>query len=128
MPDSTPPRTAPDPVRLADKFALITEQWSPKIVARVDDHDVRLAKIEGAFSWHKHDDADELFMIVDGAMRMELRDRTVALAAGDVFVVPRGVEHRPVADAECRIIMIERAGTMNTGDATDREGTAGEWL
>ena len=106
-----------DKINLTEKFALFSEHWQPKIVGGVDDYDIKIAKILGDFVWHKHDDADELFLVVDGELRMDLRDGPVALGAGEIFVVPRGVEHRPCAENECQILMIERRGTVNTGDA-----------
>jgi mannose-6-phosphate isomerase-like protein (cupin superfamily) len=116
-----------NPINVPDAFARIPELWSPRIVARVDDYEIKLARIEGEFIWHAHGAADELFWIVEGELDIELRDRVVHLRAGDVFVVPRGVEHRPVARAECRIALFERTGLVNKGDgATD--GTAGEWI
>lgn len=101
---------------LAEKFAKISEPWQPGAVARINDHEMRIAKVEGAFVWHKHDDTDELFLVHKGRMRIELRDRVVDMGPGDVFVVPRGTEHRPVADETCEIIMIEPTGTPNTGN------------
>lgn len=115
------------PVNVSDAFARIADLWSPKIVARVDDYDLKLARIEGEFVWHSHAEADELFWVIDGSLDLEFRDAVVTLGPGDVFVVPRGVEHRPVARSECRIALIERTGLINKGDgATD--GTPGEWL
>ena len=111
-------------VNLADKFALFSEQWKPKIVGGFDDYDVKLAKIEGDFVWHSHPDEDELFMVVDGKLTIHFRDRDVELVPGEFLVVPKGVEHKPSAKSECQILMIERKGTMNTGDATDSEMTA----
>ncbi len=106
-----------DPVNLAAKFAQFSEHWSPKIVGRVDDYDVKIVKIEGEFVWHKHDDEDELFLVIDGAMSIEMRDETVDLKAGEMFVVPRGVEHKPMAAVECQALLFERRGVVNTGDA-----------
>lgn len=108
-----------DPINLAEKFAQIPEQWAPKIVARVDDYDVKIVKLEGTFVWHKHDDEDELFFVVEGALSIEMHDGTVELNAGEMFVVPRGVEHRPVARAECKVMLFERGGVINTGDAPE---------
>ena len=105
-----------DKVNLADKFALFTDHWSPKVVARLDDYEIKLAKIAGEFVWHKHDDDDEMFLVVAGSVTIELRDRNVVLEAGEFFVVPRGIEHRPVAEAECQILLFERAGVAHTGD------------
>ncbi len=114
-------------LNVPDAFARIPEQWSPRIVAQVDDYQLKLARIEGEFTWHTHADADQLFWIVDGELDIEMRDRTVHLRTGDVFVVPKGTEHRPVARAECHIALIERAGLINKGDGA-ADGTAGEWL
>lgn len=107
----------PDKVRLAEKLALFAEHWQPKIVANLNDYDVRIVKIEGEFVWHKHDDTDDLFLVLDGRVTIQLRDRDVELEAGDLFVVPRGVEHCPRADQEAALLLIEPSGTRNTGDA-----------
>ena len=105
-----------DKVNLAEKFARFSDLWSPKVVGRLDDYEIKLVKVAGAFVWHKHDDADEMFLVVDGSVTIELRDRDVTLGPGEFFVVPRGVEHRPVAEAECQILVFERAGVAHTGD------------
>ena len=110
-------------INLAEKFAAFTEQWTPKIVGEIDDYDIKLARIEGEFIWHAHADADELFLVIEGELSMELRDRTVTLAPGEIFVVPKGVEHKPVAAGECKILMLERKGTVNTGDEEPGERT-----
>ena len=110
-------------INIAEKFAAFTEQWTPKIVGEIDDYDIKLARIEGEFIWHVHADADELFLVVEGELSIELRDRTVSLAAGEIFVVPKGVEHKPVTSAECKILMLERKGTVNTGDEAPGERT-----
>ncbi|UCH74556.1 MAG: cupin domain-containing protein [Rhodospirillales bacterium] len=104
-------------VNLAGKFALFDDRWSPKLVAVLDDYDIKLAKLEGEFVWHKHDGDDEFFLVVDGHLSIDFRDRTVDLDAGEFLVVPKGVEHRPRAERECRVLLIERAGVVNTGDA-----------
>ncbi len=111
-------------VNLADKFSLFQEQWKPKIVGELDDYHVKIAKVEGDFVWHSHPDEDELFMVVDGRLTIHFRDRDVELVPGEFLVVPKGVEHKPSASAECQILMIERKGTVNTGDATDSDRTA----
>ena len=108
---------------LAAKLAKISDHWQPKIVCSVNDYHVKIAKIEGEFIWHKHDNTDELFLVLDGAFTMKLRDGDVELSEGEMIVIPKGVEHCPVADAECSIMMIELAGTLNTGDQTDNERT-----
>jgi len=116
-------------VNIDDKFARFSEQWCPKLVARVNDHDVRLARIEGAFDWHHHDTTDEMFLVHKGEFQMHYRDRVVHLKAGDLHVVPRGVEHRPVADKECQIILFERAGEPNTGNITsDKTVSEFDWI
>jgi mannose-6-phosphate isomerase-like protein (cupin superfamily) len=109
--------TLTDKVNLADKLRLFEEQWQPKIVASLNDYDVRIAKLQGEFVWHKHDDTDELFLVLNGRLTIQLRDRDVVLETGELFVVPRGVEHCPRADEEAAILMIEPTGTANTGDA-----------
>lgn len=104
------------PVNLNGKFALFRDHWSPKIVGELNGQQVKLAKFQGPFVWHKHDDEDELFLVHRGSFRMELRDGVVELCAGDFLIVPRGVEHRPVADEEVEVLLFEPAGTLNTGD------------
>jgi len=105
-------------INLAEKFATFSEHWAPRIVATYNGNDIRIVKVEGEFVWHKHDDTDDFFMVLEGVLDIELRDRTVTLGPGELFVVPRGVEHRPVArHGEAKIIVIEPAGTDNTGDS-----------
>ena len=104
-------------INLADKFSRFSEQWTPKIVAEFDDYEVKLAKVEGEFVWHDHPEVDELFLVVDGELTIEMRDGAVTLGPGEMYVVPKGVEHRPRAEAECQILMVERKGTLNTGAA-----------
>jgi mannose-6-phosphate isomerase-like protein (cupin superfamily) len=111
-------------VTLAEKFDSFTEQWSPKIVASVDDYDVKIVRIEGEFVWHKHDDDDEMFLVVDGAFDMHFRDNVVTLSQGEMIVVPKGIEHKPVAASECRVMVLEKSGVVNTGDAAPSELTA----
>ena len=118
------------PVNLAAKLALFAERWSPKIVAQLNDYHLKLAKVQGEFVWHQHPDTDEVFLVLAGELRIELRDGEVALGPGELYVVPRGVEHRPCAAEECHILLIEPAGTVNTGDAAGGgiAATAGEWI
>jgi mannose-6-phosphate isomerase-like protein (cupin superfamily) len=106
-------------IPLAEKFAAITDHWSPRIVARLNGQEVKLAKFQGAFTWHHHEAEDELFLVHRGRFRMEFRDRTVELGPGEMLVVPRGVEHRPVADEEVEVLLFEPAGTLNTGNVRD---------
>lgn len=105
------------PISLADKFALFSEQWTPKVVAEMNDVQFKLARLEGAFVWHRHDDTDEVFFVVEGTLRILLRDGEATIPAGSLYVVPRGAEHCPVADAECLVMIIEPRGVVNTGDA-----------
>jgi mannose-6-phosphate isomerase-like protein (cupin superfamily) len=100
---------------LADKLAQFTAHWQPKIVGELNGQHVKLAKFQGAFDWHHHEAEDELFLVLRGAFRMEFRDRVVELAEGEMLIVPRGVEHRPVADEECAVMLFEPVGTLNTG-------------
>ena len=106
-------------VEVAEKFALFDEPWSPKIVAELNDAYVKVVKLEGEFVWHHHDDEDELFWVVSGRLRMELRDGEVILDPGELLVVPKGVEHRPVAEGETHVVLIEPKTTLNTGNVRD---------
>lgn len=112
-------------VKLEEKFAQISEHWQPKLAGRVNDTDVRLVKIQGDFDWHSHADEDEMFFVIKGEMRMAFRDRTEIVKAGEFIIVPRGAEHRPGADVECEIMLIEPSSVVNTGDgaATTRTVT-----
>jgi mannose-6-phosphate isomerase-like protein (cupin superfamily) len=107
----------PDPVNLAEKLGSFSDQWAPRIVARYNDHEVRLVRVEGEFIWHKHDDTDELFLVIDGDLDIEFRDRIVSLKPGELIVVPRGVEHRPAArNGEAKLLLIDPKDMPNTGD------------
>jgi mannose-6-phosphate isomerase-like protein (cupin superfamily) len=103
-------------VNLAAKLALFADQWSPKVVASFNGHDVMVVKVQGRFVWHSHPDADDFFLVLSGRLRIEMRDGDVTLGAGELYVVPRGVEHCPVADEETELLLIEPAGAPNTGD------------
>lgn len=103
-------------VNLAEKFARFTAHWQPKIVGELNGQEVKLAKFAGPFEWHRHEMEDELFLVVRGRFRMEFRDRDIELETGEFLIVPRGVEHRPVADAEVEVLLFEPAGTLNTGN------------
>jgi len=104
-------------ISLIEKLATFDEPWTPRIIADLNDTEIKLAKLEGAFEWHSHADTDELFYVVSGNMRMRFRDRDEVLGAGDMIVVPKGVEHMPVAEPTAEVMLIEAAGTVNTGDA-----------
>jgi mannose-6-phosphate isomerase-like protein (cupin superfamily) len=106
-------------VNLAEKLARFSAHWQPKIVGELNGQQVKLAKFKGPFVWHSHEHEDELFLVVRGRFRMELRDGDVELDAGEFLIVPRGVEHRPVADEEVEVLLFEPAGTLNTGNVRD---------
>lgn len=105
-------------VSLAGKLATFVEHWQPRVVAQFNGHDVMVAKVQGEFVWHKHDDTDDFFLVLRGRLVIELRDGSVELGPGDLYVVPKGVEHRPVAREEVHLLLLEAAGTPNTGDPT----------
>ena len=104
-------------VNLADKLAQFTDHWSPRTVAQFNGCDVMVVKTQGEFVWHSHADTDDFFLVLKGRLKIELRERTVELGPGELFVVPKGVEHRPVASEEVHLLLIEPTGTPNTGDA-----------
>lgn len=105
-----------DKVNVKQKLSLINEYWSPKIIGELNDHQIKIAKLKGEFIWHKHDHEDEMFYIIDGELTIEFRDRKLYLTPGEFCIVPRGVEHRPVAKDEVSIILVEPASTLNTGN------------
>ena len=110
--------TSPTKVTLADKFDLFSDNWAPRLAAHYNGNEVRLAKVEGEFHWHNHLETDELFLVIEGELDMEFRDRTETMNAGDLIVVPRGVEHRPCArKGEVKLLIMDADGTPNTGDA-----------
>ncbi|WP_422770114.1 cupin domain-containing protein [Plantactinospora sp. WMMC1484] len=111
MPDS------PVPVNLAERLARFADLWAQKKVAEFNDYEIKLAKLKGEFVWHDHPETDELFLVLDGRLTIRLPDGEVSLGAGELFVVPRGVQHCPVADEETAVLLIEPAGTVNTGTA-----------
>ena len=113
-------------VNLAEKLALVDEAFQPKIVGRYNDDKVMVGKVRGEFVWHSHPDTDDFFLVLDGRLTIQLRDRDVELRPGEMFVVPRGVEHCPRADDEAHILLIEPTGTPNTGDSADREAAPEE--
>ncbi len=105
-----------DKVNLTQAFARFSEHWSPKIAGELNGQMVKLVKFQGEFVWHQHELEDEMFLVIEGEFRMELRDRVIDLRAGEFLIVPRGVEHRPVAEREVRVMLFEPATTLNTGD------------
>lgn len=105
-----------DKINLAQKLTTFSQYWGPRTVAVLNDYDIMVVKLLGSFEWHSHDETDELFLVLSGVLDIELRDRVVTLEQGEMYVVPRGVEHRPVAKAEAHLLLIEPTGTPNTGD------------
>ncbi len=111
-------------VNLSEKLALINEHWRPKVVGEMNGQEVKVVKFQGEFPWHLHENEDEMFMALKGNFRLEFRDKTVELSEGEFIVVPRGVEHRPVADEEVEVLLFEPANLKNTGNIEDEEYTA----
>jgi len=121
--------TIMEKVNLDQKFALFNEHWKPKIVGELNGQHVKLGKVEGSFVWHQHEREDELFLVVKGKMRLEFRDSTVDIDKGEFIIVPRGIEHRPVANEECHILIFEPASTLNTGNVNHEfTVTQPEWI
>jgi len=113
------------------KLCTFSDLWSPKIIAELNDSYVKLAKVHGEYVWHKHDHEDELFFVISGELKIELRDKVLELHPGELVVIPKGVEHRPVAAGEVSIMLIEPKSTVSTGDAqntADKKSTQGEWI
>ena len=106
-------------INIAEKLAKFSEQWSPKEIGSLDDYSIKLSKIEGDFIWHSHAEGDELFLVLEGRFRMDYRDKEVWLEQGDMMIVPKGVEHKPYADEECSLLVIEKNTVVNTGEAND---------
>ena len=111
-------------VNLAEKLARFTDAWSPKIVCEINDAYVKLVKLRGEFVWHHHDDEDEMFLVVKGRLLMRLRDRDLHLDEGEFVIIPRGVEHLPIADGECHVMLLEPKTTLNTGHVTNERTVA----
>ena len=107
----------PKTINFADKFNLFSEHWSPKILAQMNDYHFKIAKIQGDFVWHSHPETDEAFIVIQGKMKIEFHEGAIKLKTGEMCVIPKGMEHRPVATEECHILLVEPVGTVNTGDA-----------
>jgi len=103
-------------INFKDKLSKFNDHWAPRVIAELNNYQVKLAKVQGEFVWHDHPDTDEVFIIIDGVLDIEFRDGRVRLEAGEMFVVPKGIEHKPVAKNECQILIVEPGGTVNTGD------------
>ena len=108
---------ASEKINLKEKLAKFSDYWSPRVIAEMNDYQFKLVKIKGDFVWHNHEDTDEFFLVIEGEMKIELKDDTVILKEGEIFVVPKGVEHKPYAEEECKIMIVEPRGVINTGDA-----------
>jgi mannose-6-phosphate isomerase-like protein (cupin superfamily) len=104
-------------INFADKLSKFSDLWSPKVIAEMNDYQFKLAKLEGEFVWHNHPDTDEVFIVIEGSMKIELEDGVVELSAGEMYVVPKGVMHKPSAEKECQIMLVEPRGVVNTGEA-----------
>ena len=107
-----------EPINLAQKLALFSVHWAPRTVSQLNEYDVMVVKVQGEFVWHSHADTDDFFLVLKGRLTIRLRDREVVLHPGELFVIPRGVEHQPFAEEETHLLLIEPSGTPNTGDAT----------
>lgn len=123
-----PQRYSPVPINLASKLQLVTDLWSPKSIAAMNDYEFKLVKLRGDFTWHDHKETDEVFLVLAGSMTVAMRDRSVTLSTGDLFVVPRGVEHCPHAEEECHVLLIEPVGVVNTGEAGGPQTAQPEWI
>ena len=104
-------------INFTEKFSLFTDLWSPRIIAQMNDNHFKLARIKGEFVWHSHPETDEVFIVISGSMKIHLREEIIELNTGEMYVVPKGIEHKPTAEGQCHILLIEPAGTLNTGDA-----------
>lgn len=116
-------------INVKEKLSLFSEYWSPKNIAQMNDYHFKIAKLHGEFVWHDHPETDEVFLVLHGELEIQFRDGSVILKEGEMFVVPRGVEHKPVAQQECHIMLVEPAGTVNTGNVvSDRTAANDAWI
>jgi len=122
-------KKTPAPIIFAKKFDCFTEQWSPKVVAEMNDYQFKLVRLEGDFVWHDHQDTDETFIVLEGALVIDFQDGTVELEAGQMLVVPKGVPHRPRATSEAKVLLVEPKGIINTGDVqSDKTAPLNDWI
>jgi mannose-6-phosphate isomerase-like protein (cupin superfamily) len=105
-------------INFKEKFSKFSDYWSPRVIAEMNNYQFKLVKFEGEFVWHAHDDTDEVFIVIEGPLCIEFRDGTVSVESGEMFVVPKGVEHKPFAEKECKVMLIEPKGVVNTGDTS----------
>ena len=116
-------------INFQQKLALFAEPWQPRVVVEMNDYQFKLVRLEGDFVWHAHADTDEVFIVLEGRLRIDFRDGAVELAAGEMFVVPKGVEHKPFADGEAKVLLVEPRGVVNTGDAaSERTARNDVWV
>lgn len=118
-----------DPINFQEKFSLFAEQWSPKVVAEMNDYQFKVVKLQGDFVWHDHKDTDETFIVIEGELRIDFRDGAVKIAKGEMFVVPKGVEHKPYAEEEVKLLLVEPRGVLNTGqEGGERTAANDVWI
>jgi mannose-6-phosphate isomerase-like protein (cupin superfamily) len=117
------------PINLQEKLGTFSEHWSPKIIAQMNEYHFKIVKVQGEFIWHDHPETDEVFIVLNGQLEIEFREGKVGLKEGEMFVVPKGVEHKPVAESECHLMLVEPAGTLNTGNVVDERTAANDvWI
>ena len=116
-------------INFEQKFRLFEEQWQPKVIGEMNDYQFKIVKVQGDFIWHNHEDTDETFIVIEGEVRIDLRDGAVHVSAGEMFIVPKGVEHKPYAEGEAKVLLIEPRGVLNTGhEAGDRTADLDVWI
>ena len=117
------------PINFKEKLAKFSEHWSPRIIAQMNDYHFKIVKVQGEFVWHDHPETDEVFMVLKGRLEIQFRDARVIVREGEMFVVPKGLEHKPAAEEECHILLVEPAGTINTGDIVNERTSANDvWI
>jgi mannose-6-phosphate isomerase-like protein (cupin superfamily) len=117
------------PINVREKLGKFSEHWSPKIIAQMNDYHLKIVKVQGEFIWHAHPETDEVFIVLNGQLEIQFREGKVVLKEGEMFVVPKGVEHKPVAESECHLLLVEPAGTLNTGDVVNERTAANDvWI
>ena len=122
-------RMSSEKINLKEKLSKFSDHWSPKVIAEMNDYQFKLVKIKGDFVWHNHGDTDEFFLVIEGKMNIKFKDKTVILKEGDIFVVPKGVEHKPYAEEECKIMIVEPRGVINTGNSeSDLKADNDVWI
>lgn len=117
------------PINFREKLSMFTEHWSPKIIAQMNDYHFKIVKVQGEFVWHHHSETDEVFIVLKGPLEIQFHDGNVLLHDGEMFVVPKGIEHKPVAEHECHILLVEPSGTINTGEVVNERTAANDvWM